>query len=105
MRMGSVGAAQRKRAGGWLLVAAASAASVSLVAGFRAAAAQTENTIWQGVYTAEQSRRGEQAYRTSCSYCHRDDLTGGFFDGGTGRAPALAGLRAFDSSFSDRWSG
>lgn len=73
--------------------------------GMSAGAAQAEHTVWQGVYTVEQSRRGEQAYKTNCGYCHRDDLTGGFFDDGTGRAPALAGSRAFDSSFSERWSG
>jgi mono/diheme cytochrome c family protein len=44
-------------------------------------------------------------FKTSCSYCHKEDLSGGFFDDGLGRAPALAGKRAFDSSFIDRWSG
>lgn len=56
------------------------------------------------MYTREQAKRGEDAYKLSCGYCHRDDLAGGFFDDGTGRAPALAGGRAFDSSFSERWS-
>jgi cytochrome c len=60
-------------------------------------------TIWDGVYTEAQAVRGEQAYKLSCGYCHKDDLTGGFFDDGTGRAPALAGPRAFDSSFEERW--
>jgi mono/diheme cytochrome c family protein len=50
------------------------------------------------------ARRGEQLYKTSCSYCHRDDLSGGFFDDGTGRAPALAGERVFNSSFVERWN-
>ena len=30
-------------------------------------------------------------------------FSGGFFDNGTGRAPALAGPKAFDSSFVNRW--
>ena len=55
------------------------------------------------MYTAAQARRGEQVYKESCTYCHRDDLTGGFLDDGVGRAPALAGRRAFDSSFFERW--
>jgi len=62
-------------------------------------------TIWDGVYTEAQARRGEEVFKTSCSYCHKDNLAGGFFDDGLGRAPALAGKRAFDSSLVERWSG
>jgi len=60
-------------------------------------------TVWDGVYSKAQARRGEQAYKTACSYCHKDDLSGGFLDDGVGRATALAGPQAFGSSFSDRW--
>jgi mono/diheme cytochrome c family protein len=60
-------------------------------------------TIWSGVYTEEQARRGEQVYKSECSYCHRDDLAGGFLDDGVGRAAALAGPRAFGSSLAERW--
>jgi S-disulfanyl-L-cysteine oxidoreductase SoxD len=60
-------------------------------------------TVWTGIYTDRQAQRGEQVFKTECSYCHRDDLSGGFFDNGVGRAPALAGPRAFDSSFIERW--
>lgn len=60
-------------------------------------------TVWDGIYSEAQATRGETAYKSKCSYCHRDDLQGGFFDDGTGRAPALAGARAFGSSFADRW--
>jgi mono/diheme cytochrome c family protein len=65
--------------------------------------AERPETIWDGVYTADQARRGQEIYNSECSYCHRDDLTGGFFDNGTGRAPALAGPDAFGSSLPDRW--
>ena len=65
--------------------------------------AERADTIWDGVYTAEQARRGQEIFNTECSYCHRDDLTGGFFDNGIGRAPALAGPGAFGSSLTDRW--
>jgi mono/diheme cytochrome c family protein len=68
-----------------------------------AGVAEQDKTIWQGVYTQEEARRGEQVFNSNCSYCHREDLSGGFFDNGDGRAPALAGSRAFDSSFSERW--
>ena len=75
-------------------------ATIVLVA---AGIVEQDNTIWQGVYTQEQARRGEQVFNSNCSYCHHEDLSGGFFDNGDGRAPALAGPRAFDSSFSERW--
>ena len=60
-------------------------------------------TIWDGIYTEEQARRGEQVFKSECSYCHRDDLAGGFLDDGVERAPALAGPRAFGSSLVERW--
>jgi len=60
-------------------------------------------TVWAGIYTDQQAQRGGQVFKTECSYCHQDDLSGGFFDNGVGRAPALAGPRAFDSSFTERW--
>jgi S-disulfanyl-L-cysteine oxidoreductase SoxD len=50
-------------------------------------------TIWSGVYTAQQSERGQKAYGQSCSSCHRDDLSGS--DDG---APALRG-----QAFVERW--
>ena len=62
-------------------------------------------TIWDGVYSEAQARRGEQVFNTECSYCHKENLSGGFFDDGQGRAPALAGKRAFDSSLVERWGG
>ena len=60
-------------------------------------------TVWSGIYTDKQAQRGEQVFKGECSYCHRDDLSGGFIDNGVGRAPALSGPRAFDSSFTERW--
>jgi mono/diheme cytochrome c family protein len=100
-------------AGGWLMMACAIALGALLsVTGIPlqrhellafAAAQPTAATVWDGIYTEAQARRGEQAYNLSCGYCHKDDLSGGFFDDGTGRAPALAGPRAFDSSFEERW--
>jgi cytochrome c len=57
------------------------------------------------VYSEAQARRGEQVFKVQCSYCHKDNLTGGFLDDGVGKAPALAGKRAFDSSLVERWGG
>jgi mono/diheme cytochrome c family protein len=57
-------------------------------------AAQAEVvTVWDGVYTEEQARRGERVYAQECASCHHDDLRG------EGAAPALVG-----PSFSFRWS-
>lgn len=69
-----------------------------------AAGQRADRTVWSGVFTAAQAKRGQQVYKQSCTYCHRDDLSGGFLDDGVGRAPALAGRRAFDSSFFERWA-
>ena len=34
-------------------------------------------SIWQGVYTEEQSKRGQPAYKKHCASCHGEQLTGG----------------------------
>lgn len=53
-----------------------------------------------GVYSAEQQRRGERAYRRLCAKCHLTDLSGVERSGaGDGEVPpALAG-----PEFLDRW--
>ena len=33
-------------------------------------------TVWDGVYTEEQAKRGEDFYRQSCSLCHGEGLLG-----------------------------
>jgi cytochrome c len=78
--------------------------AVAADASSRALVSQTAaRTVWDGVYTADQARRGQTVFNAECSYCHREDLSGGFLDDGVGRAPALAGPRAFGSSFLERW--
>lgn len=42
-------------------------------------------SVWDGVYTEEQAKRGETVYGKECSSCHGDLLTGGE------SAPALTG--------------
>ncbi len=34
------------------------------------------HTIWDGVYTEEQSQRGEATYTATCVLCHKPELTG-----------------------------
>lgn len=40
-------------------------------------AAQTQSSLWDGVYTDEQATRGSAVYVDQCARCHGADLTGG----------------------------
>ena len=40
-------------------------------------AARQAQSVWDGVYTAEQAERGEPLYQQSCAECHGPDLAGG----------------------------
>lgn len=51
-------------------------------------------TVWDGVYTEEQAKRGEELYREECASCHGDALLGGEV------APPLEG-----TSFTANWNG
>lgn len=58
---------------------------------------QAPRSIWSGVYTDAQARRGEALYEKWCSQCHGADLTGmplepqRRFPGGPDRTPSLVG--------------
>jgi mono/diheme cytochrome c family protein len=56
--------------------------------------AQTARSVWDGVYTAEQAKRGLSLYGKECASCHGSDLTGGE------AAPPLAG-----AGFLSNWTG
>jgi S-disulfanyl-L-cysteine oxidoreductase SoxD len=51
-------------------------------------------SVWDGVYTEEQAKRGEPLYHQKCASCHGDKLTGGE------SAPPLAG-----GQFLSNWNG
>ena len=57
--------------------------------------AQSPRSIWSGVYTESQARRGEELYGRSCAACHAADLTGmpitPRFPGARDRVPELVG--------------
>jgi S-disulfanyl-L-cysteine oxidoreductase SoxD len=53
----------------------------------------TSHSIWDGVYTDAQAKRGAAAYSTNCAVCHGDSLAG---DGA--EIPALTG-----KSFMNNW--
>jgi len=57
-------------------------------------ASERPHSVWDGVYTGEQARRGELLYRLRCASCHGDKLTGGE------SAPPLAG-----GQFLSNWNG
>ena len=42
-----------------------------------AIAAGAQASIWDGIYTEEQARRGRRAYLRDCKECHGEDLRGG----------------------------
>ena len=52
------------------------------------ALAQTTRSVWDGVFTADQAKRGHQVYTNVCASCLGSELTGGE------SAPALAGCVA-----------
>lgn len=55
--------------------------------------AQAPKSQWDGVYTAEQAKRGEGVYTQYCAGCHGPDLAGGEM------APGLTG-----GEFSSNWN-
>jgi mono/diheme cytochrome c family protein len=64
--------------------------------GFEVGASQASppQTIWSGVYTEAQAKRGETTYGKTCASCHAPDLSG------VGQSPALAG-KDFNGDWND----
>jgi mono/diheme cytochrome c family protein len=56
--------------------------------------AQATRSVNEGVYTADQAKRGEATYKEQCSACHGDNLEG------SGPMPPLAG-----KDFLANWQG
>jgi mono/diheme cytochrome c family protein len=76
------------------------AAALSLVLGALTAAQSPSNlSIWNGVFTAAQAKRGEDAYQASCSGCHGSDL-----HATDAEAPDLTGP-AFQAKWTDKTLG
>jgi len=55
---------------------------------------QTTRSVWDGVYSSEQARRGQARYNEQCASCHGQALEGGE------SAPPLAG-----GEFLSNWGG
>jgi mono/diheme cytochrome c family protein len=62
--------------------------------GVAVVSAQTARSVWDGVYTEEQARRGEALYVERCARCH-----GSSYMGGTDGAGALIG-----PTFNGNWN-
>ena len=56
--------------------------------------ATESRSVWDGVYTEEQAKRGEAIYHKECASCHGDTLIGG-----GGAAPLTGG------NFLSNWNG
>jgi mono/diheme cytochrome c family protein len=70
-------------------------AAIAVVVGLAVFAthAQESKTVWDGIYSEAQSKRGEVVYAESCANCHGSVLEG------IDMSPALVG-----STFSSNWS-
>ena len=60
----------------------------------RAQAPAESRSVWDGVYTEEQAKRGDEVYKKECAACHGAELTGGE------SAPPLTG-----GAFQANWNG
>jgi mono/diheme cytochrome c family protein len=68
-------------------------AAAAIVAGL-AFAQGSGRSVWDGVYTDEQSKRGEALYQSNCASCHGASMEGGE------QAPPLTG-----GEFLSNWDG
>ena len=64
--------------------------AVALVAAAADSGRAQEKTLRDGVYSAEQARRGEARYASACAACHLGDLAGTL--AGDAGAPPLRGV-------------
>jgi len=77
-----------------LLLLFGSALIVSSLCALRAQEPAESRSVWDGVYTEEQAKRGEAVYKKECGACHGEMLTGGE------SAPPLTG-----GAFQANWNG
>ena len=77
------------------IAAVLTCAAVMMTALYATAGAQAPaKTVSEGIYTADQAKRGEALYKEQCASCHGDNLEG------SGPMPPLAG-----ADFAKNWSG
>src|SRR5258707_4680719 len=66
----------------------------SLIGVYSLRAQDAPKSVWDGVYSDDQAKKGAAAYAEQCASCHGDQLTGGEM------APPLAG-----GEFMSNWNG
>ena len=64
-------------------------------------AQNVEQTVWNGIYTAEQAERGSTVYRQACRKCHFADLSG---SDDPGASPGELPPGLVGNAFFDRWN-
>src|SRR5271155_1948622 len=69
-------------------------AGLALAGVYTMRAQDATKSVWEGVFTDDQAKRGQGSYAAECASCHGDQLTGGEM------APPLAG-----GEFMSNWSG
>lgn len=87
-------AKNRVRAGVRITLGCCTAVLFLLSAQTAISTGNTRVTAGEGVFTAEEVKRGEALYAANCAVCHREDM------GGKDPAPELAG-----ETFMSKWSG
>src|ERR1051325_1741652 len=75
-------------------IAVVAIAAVSVLGVFSLRAQDGAKSVWDGVYTEAQAKRGAAGYAEECAMCHGAQLTGGEM------APPLAG-----GEFLSNWNG
>jgi S-disulfanyl-L-cysteine oxidoreductase SoxD len=77
-------------------IAAAAIIGLAAIGAFYSLRAQSQpsRSVWDGVYTEQQAKRGGAQYGQECARCHGESLTG------ADEAPALAG-----GAFIANWDG
>ena len=84
-----------------VLVAAAVVGTAPIV--MSGAQSRSKHSVWSGIYSATQARRGEELYRRHCSSGHGENLAGLLveprFPGSPDRTPELAG-----PTFNNNWN-
>src|SRR5271170_908247 len=74
--------------------AAIAALGLAVTGVYSVRAQDPTKSVWDGVFTDDQAKRGQGSYAAECASCHGDQLTGGEM------APPLAG-----GEFMSNWSG
>jgi len=76
------------------IVSVLASGAVAMMVFTATSSAQAPKSVSEGVYTADQAKRGEAVYKEQCAACHGDNLEG------SGPMPALAG-----PDFAKIWKG